>query len=77
MDPTRGFTLMQYLKKIFFSVEGSSITHTDPEEKRNIKATWQAPDDPNLGFVVFKYSVVMDYTNYYAKLSLKPMKISR
>merc|ERR1712080_449140 len=58
-------------------VEGSSITHTGPEEKRDIKATWQAPDDPNLGFVVFKCSVVMDYTNYYAKLSLKPMKISR
>merc|ERR1712080_125359 len=41
------------------NVEGNSITHKNSKEKKEIKAKWQAPNDPNLGSVVFKYSVVM------------------
>ena len=67
--------------KIAFPEDDNSITHSAGadyydylEGKTEIKATWKAPN-PFSGSVVFKYTVVMDYSNYYVKLESDPMKI--
>lgn len=57
-DSWRNYQLMQCN-----GIEGNSITHVNPNAKTSVNTIWQIPDGFNQDAVVFKATIVYEYSS--------------